>query len=186
MCLILKCPSSTIWASGADSTRAFHEDDGKIRGALEIIAADNERRQDTQHEAAALCVKLQTALLHYCILCCWDSSWLAVPCRTRKWTFQLLCGCLSYCSPVRHHCEKSYQSLRHLPRLSLEHRRLISIADLLAWDAAQDEKRKNTVDNEDFGGVRNSRSTTLTLTACFQARANSWMLPKTLAADLVC
>ncbi len=59
MCLILKCLSSTIWASGADSTRAFHEDDGKIREALEIIAANNERRQDTQHEAAALCVKLE-------------------------------------------------------------------------------------------------------------------------------
>lgn len=30
---------------------------------------------------------------HYSIWCSWDSGWLAVSCRTRKWTCQLLCSC---------------------------------------------------------------------------------------------
>lgn len=45
--LTQKSLSCTIWASDADSKRALHENDGKVREALEIIAADDERRQDT-------------------------------------------------------------------------------------------------------------------------------------------
>lgn len=46
----MKSPSSIIWASAADFTRALHENNGTIGEALETIAADNERRQDAQHE----------------------------------------------------------------------------------------------------------------------------------------
>lgn len=44
-------------ACGGDSVWVFYENKGEIRQAFEMIAADNEKRQDTkQHETAALCV----------------------------------------------------------------------------------------------------------------------------------
>lgn len=111
---------------------------------------------------------------HYSTLHCQDSSWLKVSCTTKKWTCQLLHCHLSYCSPVWRHCERSLSefktSAQDLPGAS-------QFPDLSAWDAAQEEKRGEILSTTKWCFVRgrNSRSTKLTLTACFQAGANSWM-----------
>ncbi|KAK0156468.1 Zinc finger MYM-type protein 1 [Merluccius polli] len=63
--LTLKSLSSTRWSCRGDSTRALRENYAEIRGALQMLASDNEERQDTRREAAALCNKLgklETAL----------------------------------------------------------------------------------------------------------------------------
>lgn len=64
--LTLKSLSSTRWSCRGDSTRALRENYVEIRGALQMLASNDEERQDTRREAAALYTKLgnlETALM---------------------------------------------------------------------------------------------------------------------------